>query len=156
MGEDINDISELMVDFYKSIEDITLFPGTLAELNEFEQAYGRKRVYEIMPLDGKPKITSFVGVIIPPLAQKQPEPEKQELAPDGLFGGFAEFASKVNKLGLAKLAYSGADIRSAAKKAGANGVIHVRYFGKNESGSQQYIGVPVRVKGTRSLEESVR
>jgi len=152
--------------FYKNVEDIILFPGTVNELNDQEEliTMGKtgkeclsKKVYKTLPQQGGVRYIS--GVIIP-----SPEKLKETaLALLSIASGDSNIEQKVEKNGLIldfmvdkmyKLPeLQKIDIRIKAKEMGANGLVHVQYEGTSNlslKGSdfsnitlQTYMALPV-------------
>jgi len=154
--------------FYKSVEDIILFPGTLDELNGQEELIRLlnkdksipQRVYQLLPQQGGVRYIS--GVII-----QSPEKLKEiGLTLLSIAGGGSNIEQKVEKSGfildfmvdkmyeLPKVQQM--DIRLKAKKMGANGLVHVQYEGTsnlslkgsdfNSISLHTYMGLPVRYR----------
>jgi len=129
--------------FYKTVEDIILFPGTVDELNDQEELItmrktGRerlsKRVYETLPQ--QVGIRYISGVIIPPpeklkeialallsIASGSNSNIEQKIEKEGLILDF--MVDKMYKLPEVQQM----DIRLKAKAMGANGLVHVQYEG---------------------------
>ncbi len=119
--------------FYKKVEDIILFPGTVDELNDQEELNKSGRVYETLPQQGGVRYIS--GSII-----QSPEKFKElALALLSIAGGGSNIEQKVEKSGfildfMVDKMYElpevqQMDIRLKAKKMGANGLVHVQYEG---------------------------
>jgi hypothetical protein len=132
-------------EFYKSVEDIVLYPGSIDELNKIISVSGRKGAYELMPQQGN--ILYVTGVIIPTI----PEMKKGLGIAKNITESLAMFRSQDLDLGTERLeemmnelymnpAMLSSDIRVAAKEIGANGLIHFQLFSKEDL----YIGVPVK------------
>jgi len=152
--------------FYKIVEDIILFPGTLDELNQQEELirmiktgeeHFSKRVYKPLPQQGGIRYIS--GVIIPPIEKLR----EIGLTLLSIAGGESNIEQKVEQKGLIldfmvdkmyKLQdVQKIDIRLKAKAMGANGLVHVQYEGtssislkSSDFGNitlQTYMGLPV-------------
>ncbi|MBA3064108.1 hypothetical protein FP803_01580 [Candidatus Woesearchaeota archaeon] len=149
--------------FYKTVEDIVLFPGTVDELNDQEELITMrktgmeclsKKVYKTLPQ--QIGIRYISGVIIPSLEKLK----EIGLTLLSIAGGESNIEQKVKQKGLIldfmvdKMyeipEVQQMDIRLKAKKMGANGLVHVQYEGtsnlKSDFGNitiQTYMGLPV-------------
>jgi len=140
--------------FYKSVEDIVLYPGDLNGLNLQEQVNGSGRVYELMPQ--KDAIKYIKGSIIP----KPSELKEMVAAVQGASGKLDKLCSNLgldeDTLGdmsgmmLEQMLleafeapeFQNTDLRLKAKEAGADGLVHFQLYNTND----QYMGVPVKLK----------
>ena len=164
--------------FYKTVEDIILFPGTVDELNDQEELirlecktgkeYQYKRVYETLPQ--QVGIRYISGVIIPSLEKLK----EIGLTLLSIAGDESNIEQKVKQKDLIldfmidKMyelpEVQQMDIRLKAKAMGANGLVHVQYEGtssislKSSDFSnislQTYMGLPVTYDA-RSVEREL-
>jgi hypothetical protein len=136
-------------EFSKSVEDIVLYPGNLAELNQMGE-----QKYSIMPLEGSQKY--LIGIFIPDLATylnemasplkalmylglKAHEPTLLEASPEEADEAMNQLLEEmsgnmkpmVDLLGNFFLQMWEDDIRTKAKKLGASGLIHFSYMTEN-------------------------
>ena len=149
--------------FYRETGKITLFPGSVDDLNTIESLSNSNKQYELMPVDSGRKY--LTGAIIPSLTEVRELMKEQisgisALGESGLAAKLLDFdtetisglkdhlgdASKIVEQ-LAKQMFEnpaimGTDIRMKAKKIGANGLIHIQLYNKEET----YMGVPVRLQ----------
>ena len=116
--------------FFKTVDDIVLYQGSLDELNRQEEINQSGKIYDFMPMKGS--IRYLTGVIIPKpeemeqilavnLSRVKPKLSKTEIdeAEKYLFGIGKETTYEspmVQKF----------DLRMAAKKFGANGLIRLQ------------------------------
>ncbi|MBI4919020.1 hypothetical protein HY837_03760 [archaeon] len=140
-------------EFYKQVDGIVMFPGSVEELNRLEFSKKSGRSYSIVPLEGNR--TFFTGVIVP----SKEELREMICVMKGVAVGFAalrgeEAASAQKELEeeieselepvlhqlLGSPALMDLDLRLKAKKLGADGVVHVQMYNKDG----MYFGVPVK------------
>ena len=137
-------------EFYKTVEDIVLYPGTVDELNKRKDVTVSGKRYEEIPLHGGKKF--ITGVIIPSPSEFQELTNVMQDAAEALGGmGLDVDDADVNKLTemleptMKKLygipAVMNMDLRLKVKEIGANGLVCVQLYNKED----RYMGIPVSV-----------
>lgn len=129
--------------FYETVEDIVLYPGTLDELNRIERRGKTGKIYDFMPqLSGQQYI---IGILVPTAEEFKDFMMVARAAVGALSEDLenAEILERAEEL-RDKLFSSpqvrAQDLRVKAKKIGAQGLIHVQLYTKDSL----YMGVPVR------------
>lgn len=141
-------------EFYKQVEGIIIFPGSVDDLNRVEEKAVSGNKYELFPVTGGNKFIS--GVIVP----SKEELKAQLAVMSGIFAGIAELQGEeaegakkeldemlesqlepfLHKM-LGSPALMSLDLRLKAKQLGADGIVHVQMYDKNG----RHFGVPVKL-----------
>ena len=140
-------------EFYKSVEDIILYPGNLKELNRLEQINGGDKSYELMPQNNGQRY--LTGTIIPGQLEFEEAMTLVRITSGALsesdldldldneeLGVLPEMMEQMTTKLYGKSEVQNLDLRLKAKKIGANGLIHIQMYNKDGT----YMGVPVKLK----------
>jgi len=136
--------------FYKTIDDIVLYPGSVKELNDRERKKNSGKTFEEIPLNHGKKYIE--GIVLPEMSSvketvttviKVTSPKNEE------------YAEIIHMLSEIYSGITGLDLRIKAKKLKADGFVHLQYVGQSSLNLRdskfgeivlaQYIGVPVRL-----------
>jgi len=136
--------------FYKTIDDIVLYPGSVKELNDRERKKNSGKTFEEIPLNHGKKYIE--GIVLPEMSSvketvttviKVTSPKNEE------------YAEIIHMLSEIYSGVTGLDLRIKAKKLKADGFVHLQYVGQSSLNLRdskfgeivlaQYIGVPVRL-----------
>ena len=129
--------------FYKQVEKIVLYPGSVDDLNRMEKLTNSGKHYNLVPIKGSTKY--LTGPIIPgPNQFKELIDTIQFEADDEL-----KITASTQKLAftqkleeLVMQTYGDLDIRMKAQEIGAHGLVHVQLYNKE----RVYMGVPVKLE----------
>lgn len=149
-------------EFYKKVNKIALFPGSIDDLNKIESLSDSGKQYELMSIDSGNKY--LTGYILPSpnevrelmkaqvsgisafgesgLAAKVGVNPESIADFESQFGEASETLEQLTEQMFGNPAVNRLDIRMKSIKNGADGLVYLRLYNKDAT----YMGVPVKLK----------